>query len=403
VTNLTPNGRQCLVGACLYGDPMSATRRPARPAPVLSHRALGRATLARQMLLERVDVRALAAIERLAGMQAQAPLSPYVGLWTRLSGFRAEELADLMRRRLVLRATMMRVTVHLVSARDALTWRPVLQRVCEGGFRGSQWSKQLGSADPREVVAAAAELLEGQAIGRTALGAALAERWPDADAFSLGGAVMYLLPTTQPTPRGVWGEGGVTTLTSMSSWLGRPVPREPAAGAIEDLVRRALGALGPCSVMDVQAWSRLTRLREVFDELAPTLRRFRSEDGTELYDLPRAPRPDADVPAPVRFLPEFDNLLLSHADRTRFNPERRQIPLFPGNGARLGTFLVDGLHSGRWRIERSKDGASAVLAVEPFARLAAADRDELTREGAELLAFAAAGAERYDVRFERPA
>jgi hypothetical protein len=371
------------------------------PSTVLSQRALNRATLARQMLLERHTLGPAAAVERLAGMQAQAPLSPYVGLWTRLAGFRAEQLADLVRRRRLVRASLMRVTIHLVSARDALAWRPVIQRVADGGWRGSQWSKQIGGADPVEVVAAARDLLRDQAIGRTELGRLLGERWPDADPFALGGTVLYLLPTVQPPPRGVWGEGGVTTLTSMESFLDHEL-EPPTEASVDALVLRAIGALGPVSVMDVQAWSRLTRLREVFDRLSPRLRMFRSDSGTELYDLPRAPRPDPDTPAPARYLPEFDNLLLSHADRTRVNPDRRSVPLFPGNGAQLGTFLLDGLHRGHWRIRRSAGGDRADLELEPFARLRPAEVAELTTEGLDLLRFAAAEATDHDVRVLPP-
>jgi hypothetical protein len=376
---------------------------PAMAPTVLSQRALGRATLARQMLLERQDVTPTTAIERLAGMQAQAPLSPYVGLWTRLRDFEPEQLADLMRRRKVVRASLMRVTIHLVTARDALAWRPIIQRVAEGGWRGSQWSKQIGSATPGEVVAAARDLLDGRSLGRTEIGKILGERWPDADPFALGGTVLYLLPTVQPTPRGVWGEGAVTTLTSMESWLGRELATEPSQSSVDALVRRALGAIGPATVMDVQAWSRLTRLREVFDRLAPRLRTFRSEDGAELFDLPRAPRPDPETPAPVRYLPEFDNLLLSHADRSRVNPTGRAIPLFPGNGAQMGTFLVDGLHAGHWRIRRSSgpDGprSRAELQLEPFDPLGRSTVDQLTAEGHSLLAFAAADAASHELRF----
>jgi Winged helix DNA-binding domain len=370
-------------------------------APVLTLRALNRATLSRQLLLERSDLSALKAIERLAGMQAQAPLSPYVGLWTRLRDFEPEQLADLMRRRKVVRASLMRVTIHLVSARDALAWRTLLTRVAEGGWRGSQWSKQIGDADPAEVLTAVRELIDVEAIGRTDLGLLLAQRFPQADPFALGGTAMYLQPTVQATPRGVWGEGGPTKLRSLQSWLGQELDAEPS---VDDLVRRCIGALGPMSVMDIQAWCGLTRLREVVDRLGPRLRRFRDADGADLYDLPRAPRPDPETTAPVRYLPEYDNLLLSHADRRRVNPAKRPIPLFPGNGAQLGTFLVDGLHAGHWRIRRgpglgsTKGQDRAELQLEPFGRLARADRADLEVEGQALLGFAAADATAHDVR-----
>jgi hypothetical protein len=357
------------------------------------------------MLLERVSLPVPRAIERLAGLQAQAPLSPYVGLWTRLEGFRPEQLADLMLRRKVVRASLMRMTIHLVTARDALLWRPVIQRVCEGGYRGSQWSKQIADVDPRDVVTAARQLIDGTALGRTDIGKLLGERWPQADPYALGGTVMYLQATVQPPPRGVWGEGGVAKMTSMQSWLG--VELEPATdAAVEDIVLRCIGALGPMTVMDVQAWCGLTRLREVVERLGRRLRPFRGEDGAELYDLPRAPRPDPDITAPARYLPEYDNLLLSHADRTRVNPEGRPIPLFPGNGAQRGTILIDGLHAGLWQIHRHKTGKSrdevATLRIDPFARVRRADADALTDEGLALLRFAAPEAATLDVQIARP-
>lgn len=366
--------------------------------PLVTHRALGRATLARQMLLERAQHTPTRAIERLAGMQAQAPLSPYVGLWTRLSTFETDQLATLVRHRKVVRASLMRVTVHLVSARDALAWRPILQRVAEGGWRGSRWSRQIGSADPAAVLAAARELIDERAVGRTELGQALAERFPDADPFALGGTVLYLQATVQPPPRGVWGEGGVTKLRSMQSWLGRELDADPS---VDDLVLRCIGALGPMSVKDIQAWCGLTRLREVVERLGPRLREFRGEDGAELFDRPRAARPSADVPAPARYLPEYDNLLLSHADRRRVNPLGRPVPLFPGNGAQLGTFLVDGQHSGHWRIRRSAgaaDPSSAVLELEPFRRLRPPEVDELSAEGLALLRFVTGDRVAHEVR-----
>ncbi len=368
---------------------------------VLTQRALNRATLARQMLLEPSGLEPVAAVEQTGGLQAQEPASPYIGLWTRLRGFEAEQLARLVRQRKVVRASLMRMTIHLVSAPDALAWRPVLQRVADGGWRGSQWSKQIGAADPAEVLSAARDILDERAVGRTELGTLLAERFPEADPYALGGSVMYLQATVQPAPRGVWGEGGVAKLQSMQSWLGREL-EQPTDADVDALVLRCVGALGPMTVLDLQGWCGLTRLREVVDRLGPRLRPFRGEEGAELYDLPRVPRPDPDTPAPARYLPEYDNLLLSHADRRRVNPDGRAIPLFPGNGAQLGTFLVDGRHAGHWRIRRDKGSTRAELQLEPFGRLGRSDVDELTAEGMDLLRFTAAEAQDRDIRVLPP-
>jgi hypothetical protein len=148
-------------------------------------------------------------------------------------------------------------------------------------------------------------------------------------------------------------------------------------------------------VRDVQTWSGLTRLAEVADRLRPSLRTFRDEQGNELLDLPDAPRPDPSTPVPPRFLPEYDNLLLSHADRTRFITGGEQVPLPPGNGARFGTLLVDGTLAATWRI--TSDEEAAVLHVEPFGRLS--ERDAIAAEGERLLGFVVEGVTVRDVRF----
>jgi len=366
------------------------TPRPHRE--LLDRLALNRATLARQLLLERAEMPALDAIERLAGMQSQAPHAPYVGLWTRLAGFRADELSELMASRQAVRGPLMRATLHLVSSRDYLALRPVIQPVLERGFAGSPFD--ISGIDVAALLAAGRELIEHRARTRAELGPLLAERWPQSDPASLAQAVTYLVPAVQVTPRGVWGQGGQARWTTLEAWLDRDLDPEPSR---ERLVIRYLGAFGPATVRDIQTWSGLSRLGEVVDGLRATLATFRDEGGVELLDLPDAPRPGADVPAPPRFLPEYDNLLLSYADRARFITGGEAVPLQPGLGARYGTLLVDGLFRGTWRITRHEE--RAVLHVEPFARLTKRDAGAVAREGEALVRFAVEDAAGYEVRF----
>jgi hypothetical protein len=369
---------------------------PGTRAAVLSNRALNRATLARQLLLRRADLAALTAIEQLAGLQAQAPDAPYVGLWTRLTGFRTDELTGLLTSRQAVRVPVMRATVHLVSARDCLALRPLVQPVLERGFAAQQFARNLDGTDISAVIAAGRALLDQQPRTRAELGRLLAARWPGRDPASLAYAVSYHLPAVQVPPRGVWRAGGPAALAPVESWLGQPL----GAGAPpEQLVLRYLAAFGPASVKDIQTWSGLTRLSEVTERLRPRLRAFRDQAGTELYDLPDAPRPDPDTPAPPRFLPEYDNLLLSHADRARVIPDRRPVPLPPGSGGRAGTLLADGFFRATWRITRP--GHSAILHIEPFGPLPG--QDSIAAEGLRLLAFAAADATSHDIRLGRPA
>jgi Winged helix DNA-binding domain len=332
---------------------------------------------------------AIAAIEQLAGMQAQAPHAPYVGLWTRLSGFRAEELSELIATRQAVRAPLMRATLHLVSAADCRAFRPVVRPVLERGFAGAPFD--IAGVESDALLAAGRELIEHAPRTRVELGASLAERWPGKDPASLAQAITYLVPAVQVPPRGIWGESGQARWTSAEAWLGRELDPHPSR---ERLVLRYLAALGPATVRDMQAWSGLTRLGEVVEPLRTELLSFRGVDGVELFDLPDAPRPGPDRPAPPRFLPEYDNLLLSHADRRRFITGGQRVPIRPGMGARHGTLLVDGLFRATWRITLQSD--TAILDVEPFARLS--ERDAIVEEGERLLTFAAGGAARHETR-----
>ncbi len=371
-------------------------KQAATDAPVLTRRELNRATLARQLLLRREKLSVSEAVEHLAGMQAQEPPGPYVSLWTRLEQFEPIELSKLLCDRKAVRGGLMRSTIHLVTATDYIQWRPLVQRVLEGTYRGSPFSKLIGDADLGELLAAGRELVEARPSMRSEISRALSERWPQADAPSLGHAVAFVLPLIQVPPRGLWGESGQARLTTADSWLGRELAREPEP---EGLIRRYLGALGPASVKDMQNWSGLTRMREVFERLRPELHVFQGEDGRELFDLPDAPRPAPETPAPVRFFPEYDNAFLGHADRSRFvDADAKQAHFFRGSGADNGTLTVDGMLAATWKATVGED--QALLLVRPFKRITGREQDEVEAEGMSLLQLLGAEAGERRVRID---
>jgi hypothetical protein len=430
----------------------------------LDTRQLNRATLDRQLLLGRAALPARQAVGHLAGLQAQAPLAPYVGLWTRLAGFGHDDLKDLLAERSVVRAHLMRNTVHLVTAADFLAFRPLFQPLMERALAGN-FGRNLAGLDLTELRAFARVLLAERPLTRTQLAELMSPRWPDHDPAALAYAVTHLLSLVQVPPRGLWGRTGPAAFALADAWLsapesdppdraraggpssapdparaggpssppdparaggpssppdparaggpssppdpagpdGRSAPPDPAR-AMEQLVLRYLAAYGPASVADMRAWSGLTRLREVADRLGPRLRRFTGPGGTELLDLPDAARPGADLPAPPRFLPEYDNLLLSFADRSRVIRDGRPVPLPPGNGATTGTLLVDGFWQADWTISRERDRAT--LEIRPFGPFGSrgrigpfglAWREAITAEGGRLLEFAAP-ASAHDIR-----
>jgi hypothetical protein len=330
------------------------------------------------------------------GLQAQIPNSPYIGLWTRLAGFRPDDLARLITKRRVVRVPLMRGTIHLVTARDCLALRPLVQPVLERALKGS-FGRQLAGMDIRGIAAAGRALLEEQPRTGAALGGLLQKRWPDRDARTLAYAVQYLEALVQVPPRGVWGASGQATWTTVEAWLDHRLASKPSP---DRMIMRYLAAFGPATARDMQAWSGVTRLREVAERLRPRLRTFRNEHGLELFDLPDAPRPAPDTPAPPRFLPFYENALLSYADRSRFIPHGPRGQVFTSEGMLVGTVLIDGFLGARWKI--SRDRGQATLLIEPFQRLRKQDRDALAGEGARLVAFAAADAQTRDVRFGPP-
>jgi hypothetical protein len=366
-------------------------------ADVLSPRALNRATLARQLLLERADTPALEVVEHLVGMQAQVPLDPYLGLWSRVAGFTPDQLGQLLLDRKVVRIAAMRATLHLVSADDCLTLRPLMQPVLDAELRRHpQYGPALVGVDMDGVLAYARPLLAAAPRTGAQLRAAMQERFPQHDAAALAYACRNLLAFVQIPPRGVWGQTLQVTSTTAESWLGRPLVQAPS---IDEVVVRYLAAFGPATVADIASWSRLTGMRAVVERIAPQLRTFRDERGRELYDLPAAPRPDPDTPAPPRFLPEYDNALLSHADRTRFISPRHRGHL--GGTARPihGSVLVDGVGRATWRIERSGDGAT--LFVDHAGPLTTSDTRAVAAEGRRVLRFLGPERAAAELRFVR--
>jgi Winged helix DNA-binding domain len=363
------------------------------PGDVLGPRALNRALLDRQMLLRRRRMSVLDAVERLVALQAQVPRDPYVAMWTRVDGFRAQALSEVMADRRAVRMTLLRGTLHTVSARDALALRSLIQPAIEKVVLGSSpLRKAVDLAGADDAVTFIRAQLEESARTRAQLVKAIAERWPDVDADSLGYA-MYLIPTVQVTPRGLWNRSGASRFTTVETWLGRPLDRH---GDLDALIRRYLTAFGPATVADAQYWSGLSGLIGVFERLRPSLRTLLDDSGRELFDVPGARRLDPDTPAPVRFLPEYDNVVIAHKDRSRI--------VAPGTSrwtdVGWGIVLVDGFTAGRWKLDRN--GAGPTLRIEPFRRLTRGERAEVTDEGDRLAAFLTDGEGARDVRIAAP-
>lgn len=365
---------------------------------ILTVRELGRATLARQHLLRRSDLSATEMLEHLIGLQAQAPEPPYFALWTRTRGFTPDRLSDLLASREVVRIALMRGTVFAVTASDALALRPWVQPLLTRALRtDGQHAAGLAGIDHTALAACAGELVRHAPRTPQELGSLLAEHFPGHDRRDLAYAVRGLLPLVQVPPRGLWGRAGQPRLTLLDHWIGRGSATLPSRVADPaTLVRRYLAAFGPASVRDAQAWSGLGGLGEIFDALRSELVVFRTENGVELFDLPEAPRPDSSTPAPVRILAQYDNVLLSLADRTRLVSDADRRRLVTKNGIVAATVLVGGTVAAS--VRRTTTRRSAILEVTPWRRLSSANRSAIEAEGLRLLKFSAPGVDDHDVR-----
>jgi hypothetical protein len=358
---------------------------PLQNDAVISERERNRALLARQLLLERVPMPPLQAIEHLVGMQAQTPRSPYTALWSRLAGFDPMTLSRAIETRQAVRIALMRSTIHLVSAGDAVLLRPLTQPIVMRELTAPVWRRQLQGIDFDALGAKARELLEDEPRTPKQLGAALAQDFPDHEPRALAHAARSLLPLVQIPPRGLWDRSGATTLTTAEHWLGMPMT---ADARWDDAALRYLGAFGPATAADLVTWSRIPGFTEVIDRLRPQLLVLHDEDGRELFDLPDAPRPPADTPAPPRFLPDYDNLLLGHADRSFVFAKDIRTQLQTSNGVLPGTVLVDGRVAAAWTVERTADRARLAVRCLDLPRSA---RPQVRAEGSGLIGFLAPG------------
>lgn len=357
----------------------------------ITDRQLNRATLARQMLLERADMDIVAAVEWLLGLQAQQTHDPYIGLWSRLNDFNHAALTALIVDRTLNRATTMRGTLHLHSAGDLIGIRAEMQPFLRSVWL-SNFKKRSAGADEAAVLALARKLIDVKPMTAGELGKALSPHFPGAEPLALTMLLQATDTLIQIPPTRIWGSGHPPVVTRIDTWLPAPYERPISR---ETLVRRYLAAYGPASVADMQTWSRLTKLGEVFEALRPELVTFTASDGRELFDLPDAPRPDADTPAPVRFLPLYENAYLGYDNRRRM--------LIEGDAARVNLFngfrpavLVDGVIAAGWTIE-TKNGI-AVLEIEPYRKLRKADIADLEGEGDRFLRFMEEKAQSFEVR-----
>jgi hypothetical protein len=313
-------------------------------------------------------------VEHLVGMQAQNPFDPYYALWARVEPFDPAVLSKLLEERKAVRTAFLRATIHLVTATDCLDLDATVRPVSRRTFGSTAFSKDTAGMDIEQLLAAGRKLLEQKPMGRAQLGRLLAVKWPDRDPASMAYAVSYLIPLVQVPPRGLWNRKGAAMWTTVEHWLGSKPSGDSTA---ESLVLRYLAAFGPASVSDIRVWSGVTGLAAVVERLRPRLRVFADETGRELFDLPDASRPDPDTPAPTRFLPEYDNVLLGHADRSRVIEPRTRPPGWAGN------LLHDGFLRGSWKIAATKQDTR--IAVTPFSKFSKQTVDDLIGEGMRLL------------------
>jgi hypothetical protein len=363
----------------------------------LTLRQINRATLARQMLLAREKTTPVKAIERLVAMQAQWPKPPFLGLWSRIEGFKRDDLTALFHKRTVVRATFLRTTIHVVTAKDFLALRPAIQPVLEAGMQVIL-KERLDGIDVTALTKQVRKMLEREPLTFAAIREEFLRADPKADERAMGYAVRMLLPLVQvPVDGQAWAFPAQACFAPAEQWLGKAVPAK--AVQPDALLLRYLEGYGPASADDMRAWSGLARpaVKEAIDRLRGKLSVFRDGNGKrELFDLPNAPRPDGDVPAPVRLIPEYDNVITTRADE-RFVAKGDRPRVFLSALRIAATVLVDGFVAGTWKMEATKKAAT--VTIEPFKPLAARVKKEIEAEADLVLKFAEPEVRTREVRF----
>jgi len=354
----------------------------AGPERLFTRRGLNRALLERQLLLERKPLRATQAVERLGGLQAQSAPSPYLSLWTRLEGFERDELTKALTERRLVKALLQRGTLHVAAPRTYWAMMTVRKTLA-----ASLWPASYEARLPSARIAQIAELLQAELDGRELT-------YKEVQAVLEPHATEGVPPTflwrrvqgysdvIHVPPSGIWGYGGRGVYTAAAGKV-RGTPPAPTE-AFDQVVRIYLSAFGPATKQDVGQWAGVPRMKPIAASLGRlSLRTFASEGGKVLYDLARAPLPDPDTPAPPRLVPRFDNLVLSHADRSRILGDIPPSRIVTNNGLVHATILVDGMVAGTWQLEQGR------VVLEPFGKLDAGVKRRLKEEADRLEDFVA--------------
>lgn len=348
---------------------------------VLTVRELNRTTLSRQLLLERTASSIPETVGRLVGLQAQLASAPYVGLWTRIHNFGRDALARLIEDHTIIKATLMRATLHLFTAEDYLLLHGAVQPALDAA-QTSIAKRRDGDVDVAKVLAMAKAYIGETPHTFAEISAYFTEQMPQFDIGAIRYTIRTQLPLVQVPVSSGWSYPGNPQFTLAEGWLGKPIPTE---NHFRTLVLRYLAAFGPATVTDLQKWSGIPKLKAAVEKLKHELVTYRDETKRELFDLPELPIIDADTPASIRFLPEFDNILLAYDKRTRIIANEYKSKVYLPGLRVAATLLIDGFVGGVWRMSTKKK--ITTLEIEPFHKLSKTNYDVLIEEAEKLVRF----------------